>query len=268
MFDSIIRSTINETDNISDDFANCYKDNQGLYVCNVCGRKRQLILSNRIVRCLCQCEVDADNEEREKQRLQECIRRNIRKGVTERRYSDYRFENDKGYNPKVSAICSRYVEKFAEMKANNIGVLFYGAVGTGKTFYACCIGNALLQKGVRVLMTTLPKLVNDRVQAIKTGKSPVNLNSYDVLVLDDFGVENATQTAYQIIDEWYCTEKPLIITTNLSPHELKNAADIEHSRIYDRVIEMCGTLPILVNAEQLRYKSSRQRRSIAAALLE
>lgn len=49
-------------------------------------------------------------------------------------------------NPKVSDVCRRYVENWAEMKARNIGILFYGDVGTGKSFLACAIANALLER--------------------------------------------------------------------------------------------------------------------------
>ncbi len=42
-----------------------------------------------------------------------------------------------------------------------------------------------------------------------------------------------------MIDSRYRSEKPLIVTTNLSLDELNNPPDTAHKRIYDRVTEMC-----------------------------
>jgi len=60
------------------------------------------------------------------------------------------------------------VEKWPEMRDKNVGMLFYGDVGTGKSFYACCIANALLDKGVSVLVTSSPKIL-EKIQASKFG---------------------------------------------------------------------------------------------------
>ena len=153
------------------------------------------------------------------------------------------------------------------MKKNNIGILFYGDFGAGKSFLACCIGNALINQGVPVLITNLSKLVANRVQSNMKQEEPINLHQFQLLIIDDLGIENATQTAYNIIDEWYRTDKPLIVTTNLSPQEIKTAKDIDRRRIYDRIIEMCGSIPIYVKGENRRYSISKQKRALAESLL-
>jgi len=57
------------------------------------------------------------------------------------------------------------------------------------------------------------------------------------------------ETVCLIIDERYKSGKPFIITTNLSLQELQNPADLEHGRIYDRIMErytlvaFCQELP-------------------------
>ena len=115
-------------------------------------------------------------------------------------------------------------------------MLFYGGTGGGKSFYACCIAKALLKSGVRVLVSRLSDLVKNQVN----NDAPiVNLDSFDLVILDDLGVEKATQTAYNIVDDIYRKEIPLIVTTNLSPAELKNPDSLEKERIYSRVLEMC-----------------------------
>ncbi len=41
-----------------------------------------------------------------------------------------------------------YVECWEEMKAGNIGYLLWGMVGTGKSYFAGCIANALVEESI------------------------------------------------------------------------------------------------------------------------
>ena len=129
-----------------------------------------------------------------------------------------------------------YAASWNRQREHNNGVLFYGGTGGGKSFYACCIANALLKSGVRVLVSRLSDLVKNQVN---NDTPVVNLDSFDLVILDDLGVEKATQTAYNIVDDIYRKAIPLIVTTNLSPAELKNPDSLEKDRIYSRVLEMC-----------------------------
>ena len=45
---------------------------------------------------------------------------------------DWTFENDNGRNPQTG-IARRYVEHWEDMRTDNIGCLFWGGVGTGKS---------------------------------------------------------------------------------------------------------------------------------------
>lgn len=51
-----------------------------------------------------------------------------------------------------------YVENWKEAYKNNTGLLLFGDVGTGKSFFAGCIANALLDRDVPVLMTNFPTI--------------------------------------------------------------------------------------------------------------
>lgn len=245
----------------------CTKDSEGLYVCNICGKRKQFRFRNRLVPAQCQCDRDREDREFAEQKRQARIKRLYELGVTDPRYKLNTFERDERWNPQLSEKCQRYVEHWEEMRKNNCGAIFYGNVGAGKSFLACCIGNALVAEGVAVLITNLSKLVENRVQALKNGTQPINLKQFDLLIVDDLGIENATQTAYNIIDEWYRLGKPLIVTTNLTPYELKNATDIQHRRIFDRVVEMCGCMPIHVKGERRRYELSQQKKAFVDQIL-
>ena len=55
-----------------------------------------------------------------------------------------------------------YVDNWEEMKRNHIGCLFWGPVGTGKSFIAGCIANELLKQEVTVKMSNFNTIIDDR----------------------------------------------------------------------------------------------------------
>ena len=66
-----------------------------------------------------------------------------------------------------------------------------------------------------------------------------SLGDYDLLIIDDLGVERNTEYAleqmFSIVDSRYRSGKPLIVTTNLKLDEMKYPPDLAHARIYDRI---------------------------------
>ena len=55
----------------------------------------------------------------------------------------------------------RYVEQWQTMRAENLGLLLWGGVGTGKSFLAGCIANALMEQEVSVRMTNFARIMNE-----------------------------------------------------------------------------------------------------------
>ena len=100
--------------------------------------------------------------EREKHRTEEellHIRQMKSAGLQDSTFFDYTFANCDETHP-CAKYAHRYAEHFAEFQKNGQGLLFWGNVGTGKTFLAGCIANALMEKSIPVLMTSFPKLLN------------------------------------------------------------------------------------------------------------
>ncbi|WP_251207004.1 ATP-binding protein [Acetatifactor aquisgranensis] len=227
----------------------------------------------RVVGCLCQCASEEMERECEKHRAEEellHIRQMKSAGLQDSTFFDYTFANSDETHP-CAKYARRYVEHFAEFQKNGQGLLFWGNVGTGKTFLAGCIANALMEKNIPVLMTSFPKLLNALGGLYSGEKNEYlkSLNQYRLLIIDDLGVERDTpyvlETVYLVIDERYKSGKSFIITTNLSLEELRNPADLEHGRIYDRIMERC--VPVAFSGKNYRTDKGRKNVEDAAGKL-
>ena len=172
----------------------------------------------------------------------------------------YRFENDNGSVPQLSE-AKKYVALWEEMLENDIGLLFWGLPGNGKTFAAACIANALCEKWLDVRMTTLAAVLG-KLPALSAQEKNDYLDSLkacDLLILDDFGMERRTDYAqeqvFSLIDGRYLARKPLIVTTNLCLQELKQPADMTERRVFDRILEIC--VPVCFDGPSLRQEKAK-----------
>lgn len=216
----------------------------GVLFCGKCGTPKEFELLGimRPIVCACVKAAQIERESAIKHRDFMCrVERNTRHGIQDKRYLGWTFANDDMSNPNATAIAKRYVDEWAQNKEINKGLLFLGAVGVGKTYLACAIANALLQKGVTVYVTDLPTLLK---RATDFNDNVTNdIERCSLLVIDDVGVERSTEFAteqiYNIINTRYKTGKPLIVTTNLTGQEMAYQKDIDKQRIYDRILEMC-----------------------------
>ena len=121
-------------------------------------------------RCLCPCQSAAEKQRKaaeEKQERLERIQRRKARGLQDRRLYDCTFANDNGKTPGLTAKAKRYVEHWKDAARKNIGLLLFGDVGTGKSFLAGCIANALLEQDVPVLMTNFPTILNRMTGAVR-----------------------------------------------------------------------------------------------------
>lgn len=237
-----------------------------LIYCTKCHTPRQgrYTLQGRVfmppIRCKCQQEIyDQEEARRKLSERQAEIKRMKASGLQDKSLYDYTFEKDTGINPEMH-LAHKYVENWDDMKARSSGLLLWGDVGTGKSFFAGCIANALLEKGVPVLMTNFSRILNtlsgmhfeDRNQFIDS------LNRYSLLIIDDLGIERNSEfvleQVFNVIDSRYRSKKPLIVTTNLTLTELNNAPDVAHRRIYDRILERCA--PIRINNRNIRQDNA------------
>lgn len=227
-----------------------YLGEDGLIYCGKCHTPVQCRITfegrERIMPCICKCQ--KEERERQEQRMKEeeqllYVRRLKAAGIQERHLQDWTFASATD-TPSVQ-MAKRYTENWKKVKAENLGLLLWGDVGTGKSFLAACIANALLEKGVPVLMTNFSKILNQMgaMYSDERYRYIASFNRFSLLIIDDLGIERNTEYAleqvYAVVDERYKAGFPLIITTNLTISQLRNPEDVAHARIYSRILEMC-----------------------------
>ncbi|RHF79374.1 ATP-binding protein, partial [Coprococcus comes] len=191
----------------------------------------------------------------------ETVERLKRQGFTDKTMQDWTFANDNGSCPQMKNAAG-YVARWERIKDGNYGLLLWGKVGTGKSYFAGCIANALMEQEVPVCMTNFATILNDLAASFAGRNEYISrLCSFPLLIIDDFGMERGTEygleQVYNVIDSRYRSRKPLIVTTNLTLEELQHPEDTAHARIYDRLLEMCS--PLCFTGENLR-KAAAQRK--------
>ena len=135
-------------------------------------------------------------------------------------------------------------------------------VGTGKSYLAGCIANALMEKEIPVRMTNFALILNDLAASFEGRNEYISrLCRYPLLILDDFGMERGTEygleQVFHVIDSRYRSGKPLIVTTNLTLDDLRNPEDTAHSRIYDRLLSMC--VPVRFTGDNFRQETAKRK---------
>lgn len=254
-------------------------EQDGLRYCGKCHtpkQTRQNLFGKEItVGCMCACaqqKYDQEEKARKKQEEADRIMRLRSVGISSQTFRDASFAADDGKNPKPMDTLRRYAEKWEDMQRENIGLLLYGDVGTGKSYGAACIANRLIEQYIPVCMINLSTVLNSTggFQSEEKNTYIANLMQYPLLILDDFGMERQTEYAleqvFNVIDARYRSGKPLIITTNLSMAEINNPKSLEQKRIYDRIKEMCQPLNFGSNGRRLDRSQEKMRK--AAELLK
>jgi DNA replication protein DnaC len=109
-------------------------------------------------------------------------------------------------------------------------LLIQGNYGCGKTHLAAAIANDAVGMGVATLFLTVPDLLDTLRFSYDSEDTTFEarfdeIRNAPLLVLDDFGTQNATGWAqeklFQIINYRYINKLPLVVTTNLDLDEIE-----------------------------------------------
>lgn len=256
-----------------------YIGEDGLLYCWKCRTPKETVVaipgrepnSERMAKfpVMCDCkekERQREEEVRQKQEEMQKVKDLKLNSLMDEKFRDSTFSTfvENKHNARPLKLCKRYAEHFDEMIEKNQGLLFYGDVGTGKTYMAACIANHLMDRLNTCMMTSFVKILQN-VQGFKGEEEEqrfiAKINRAKLLIIDDLGAERSTDYAlekvYSIIDSRYRTRKPMILTTNLMLSDMQATGDIRYSRIYDRIFEVC--YPIEFKGPSWRKEEAARR---------
>ncbi|MEJ9281698.1 IS21-like element helper ATPase IstB [Ureibacillus thermosphaericus] len=142
-------------------------------------------------------------------------------------------------------------------------LIFYGGVGTGKTFLSTLIAlNIIKKQGKRVRFFTAASIVNALLEANEKGnigKFLRQIEKLDLLILDELGYiplhKQGAELLFQVISMCY-EAKSIIVTTNLQFSQWNNVFGdpILTEAVIDRLIHHSHL--IIFKGESHRYKDS------------
>lgn len=244
----------------------------GLLYCGKCHTPKQFrgnfLGQERVVGSLCRCA--AEKRDALLRRIDEGDRQarmgRMRRGAIQS--SLLRGANFAAARPtELIAKARNYVAHWELARENNTGLLLIGGLGVGKSYAAACICNALLDQGVPCRMVSFGSILSMGFE--ERGDFLSRVDAYGLLVLDDLGAERSTEfadeTVFSVVDQRYRSRKPMIVTTNLPLSHLKDPGSLSKSRIYDRLLEVCG--PVLCDGENQRLQSGRDKRQVLREVL-
>ena len=243
---------VEDSDYVKDDILHCGK-------CKTPKQTNVKILNHDYIMpiaCKCQLAEMQEYTQRKKEQAKEKVLNERKKGMTENRYKLMTFDT----STSNLDFAINYVDNFEDMQKENIGLLLYGGVGTGKTFASACIGNELIKQGKSVLMINSTKLAIALTDFDTRDEMLHKIKTVDLFILDDFGAEHTNEFTqekiYLAVETRYTSNKPIIVTTNLTKNEF-TSTDVRFTRTYDRIKECC--YPICLKGESKRIEQANNK---------
>lgn len=143
---------------------------------------------------------------------------------------------------------------------NGMTMIITGSAGTGKTYFACALGDRACREGIKVLYFTMNMLVETLKLVHLEGRETNffrKLNAHDLLIVDDFGMlrlEGQLQHDFeQIIDDRY-NRKATILASQLPIADWYNVfqSELIAEACLDRIVHKA--MKYCLSGESLRKK--------------
>lgn len=160
----------------------------------------------------------------------------------------YKEQKSKDMIVEAAKAIKYWLQNFNNMKKRGIGLYIYsGTKGSGKTRLAVSLANEIIYKyKAEVKFATSLQILNaiKSTWAVKGDSENQLLNDFstiDILILDDFGIEQAKEWIndrfYEIINGRYIRKKITIFTSNMRLDDL-DYDDRITNRIKERVFQI------------------------------
>lgn len=237
-------------------------EKEGIIYCKKCNEPRTSYLDfmGKYMRIPCAC-----------QRAEQKALELRKKSLLGKRYKDVTFDNTEITSEEFQEVFSR-MRKYCSVAdivlSRGIGVYIYGDKGRGKTHLTACMVNELTNRLHSVLFTNFSEIS----QAIRStfgkqielgaGKSEQELlrkiSAVEFLFIDDFGTEKVTRgnedlwlqgKIYDIVNDRYVNDKPIIFTSNYSLREL-----VEDRGVADKTVDRIMEMTEIIKLEGVSYR--------------
>lgn len=160
--------------------------------------------------------------------------------------------------------CKRFADGFQAALSSGASIVMLGNIGTGKTHLAVAIAHQIMARAHTVMYSTAMELVARirdtmrRDATVSTTDLVDMAGAVDLLILDEFGVQGATEDVRShltnVIDRRYRNAKPTIFISNMNGQEF---ADYVGDRVADRLRERSRAI-------QFNWESQRTKNRVSA----
>lgn len=140
------------------------------------------------------------------------------------------------------------------------GLILLGPTGTGKSSAAALVAEAAVEAERTVAWRYVPDLCDILTSNASARQTEIRrLSHVDLLILDDFGVREIAdwEVGYldQIMEARYRSRKPVVITTNLTPVQIRE--DVRLERMTDRWRERLASNMAILTGASMRTNGER-----------
>lgn len=151
---------------------------------------------------------------------------------------------------RLKSLMEDYSAEFRTDMAKSF--FFHGRTGTGKTYLATCIGNALLKRGLRVYFVRFGELMHalQQYRSLQASFNPdpirfeqaerfyLDLQEVDLLILDDLGSGIGDPGVHaaelmRLMEGRAAAKRPMLITANL---DIKKILQLYDERVLSRLL--------------------------------
>ena len=219
-----------------------YYDLNGLLICGKCDTPRECrveLTGDRIFPCLCKCRREEQEKElrqtqaRENRLARERIRELCFPCASMRKWS---FAESNGKFPRL-ARGKGFVDSWEKLRRDGFSLIVTGQAGSGKTYFAAAIANALVDRGVRVRLLRSSDAVNRMLS--RPGERQdflAELQEQELLILDDVAShlpDAAQEVLGQLLKNRQEEGSPVIVTTRMTEGEISSKARKSSSRLFE-----------------------------------